>query len=155
MAPSGPHRTGPPGAEKVDTWIHESRTPNTVSWMRERLWLVAATLIFGTLDLVVHGLNPVLLTVDVSLLFLARFPTAVALWAAAVAGEARADEPREPTAPDPRTLVDEAHAVGEKVTYHADGDPERISPTVRRTAYRVVQESLTNARKHAPGWWVG
>lgn len=59
--------------------------------------------------------------------------------------------PAEPTAPDPRTLVAEAHAVGETVTYVADGDPERISPTVRRTAYRVVQESLTNARKHAPG----
>ena len=66
-------------------------------------------------------------------------------------GPAGPGRPAEPTAPDPRTLVAEARAVGETVTYVADGDPERISPTVRRTAYRVVQESLTNARKHAPG----
>jgi signal transduction histidine kinase len=67
------------------------------------------------------------------------------------AGEARATRPDEHAAPDPATLVAEARAVGEQVGYATDGDPERISPTVRRTAYRVVQESLTNARKHAPG----
>jgi signal transduction histidine kinase len=67
------------------------------------------------------------------------------------AGEARAGRPEEPVAPDPMTLVAEARAAGEKVAYTADGDPTGISPTVRRTAYRVVQESLTNARKHAPG----
>jgi signal transduction histidine kinase len=65
--------------------------------------------------------------------------------------QTRPAQPQEPVAPDPGTLVVEARTVGEKVTYHADGDPERISPTVRRTAYRVVQESLTNARKHSPG----
>jgi signal transduction histidine kinase len=59
--------------------------------------------------------------------------------------------PAQPGAPDPRTLVAEARAVGETISYATDGDPERISPTVGRTAYRVVQESLTNARKHAPG----
>ncbi|MDQ2588287.1 sensor histidine kinase [Saccharothrix yanglingensis] len=66
-------------------------------------------------------------------------------------GEVTAGAPAEPTAPDPRTLVDEARAVGERVSYSAGGVPGRVSPTVRRTAYRVVQESLTNARKHAPG----
>lgn len=65
--------------------------------------------------------------------------------------EARAAQPTEPTTPDPRALVDEARAVGETISYVIDGDPGQISPTVRRTAYRVVQESLTNARKHAPG----
>ena len=64
---------------------------------------------------------------------------------------ARPGHPAEPAVPDPRTLVADARAAGEKVVYSAEGDPERISPTVRRTAYRVVQESLTNARKHAPG----
>ncbi|HEX6353430.1 sensor histidine kinase [Actinophytocola sp.] len=67
------------------------------------------------------------------------------------AGEARAAPPTEPSTPDPRTLVDEARAAGETVSYVAHGAPGRISPTVQRTAYRVVQESLTNARKHAPG----
>ena len=65
--------------------------------------------------------------------------------------QARTAQPAEPAAPDPRTLVDEARAVGETISYVTDGAPEQISPTVRRTAYRVVQESLTNARKHAPG----
>ncbi|HWO62061.1 MAG TPA: histidine kinase, partial [Umezawaea sp.] len=65
--------------------------------------------------------------------------------------EAPAAAPAQPAVPDPRTLVAEARAVGETISYAADGDPGRISPTVGRTAYRVVQESLTNARKHAPG----
>jgi len=30
-------------------------------------------------------------------------------------------------------------------------DPDSIPPSLSRTAYRVVQEGLTNARKHAPG----
>jgi signal transduction histidine kinase len=32
-----------------------------------------------------------------------------------------------------------------------DGDPAQPSPVVARTAYRIVQEALTNVRKHAPG----
>ncbi|HEX2132259.1 MAG TPA: histidine kinase [Actinophytocola sp.] len=67
------------------------------------------------------------------------------------AGAARADRPEEPAAPDPATLVAEARAAGEVVSHTREGDPGRISPTVLRTVYRVVQESLTNARKHAPG----
>ncbi|MBP2328431.1 DNA-binding CsgD family transcriptional regulator [Kibdelosporangium banguiense] len=31
------------------------------------------------------------------------------------------------------------------------GDPIPLSPVVGRTAHRIVQESLTNIRKHAPG----
>ncbi|WP_440902373.1 sensor histidine kinase, partial [Actinosynnema sp.] len=68
-----------------------------------------------------------------------------------VGGPARPACPERPPAPDPRALVAEARAVGESVSCHVDGDPGRIEPTVLRTAYRVVQESLTNARKHAPG----
>lgn len=30
-------------------------------------------------------------------------------------------------------------------------DPERLSTATSRTAYRIVQEALTNVRKHAPG----
>ncbi|MEQ3553893.1 histidine kinase [Pseudonocardia nematodicida] len=37
------------------------------------------------------------------------------------------------------------------VRLDVDGDPAGISPTVARTAYRIVQESLTNVGKHAPG----
>ncbi|MFD0537774.1 sensor histidine kinase [Actinomadura luteofluorescens] len=31
------------------------------------------------------------------------------------------------------------------------GDPRALSTTVELSAYRIVQEALTNARRHAPG----
>jgi signal transduction histidine kinase len=49
------------------------------------------------------------------------------------------------------TLVAESESVGVPVNLVEDGNPERTSPAVGRTAYRIVQESLTNIRKHAPG----
>ncbi|EMD22763.1 sensor histidine kinase [Amycolatopsis azurea] len=52
---------------------------------------------------------------------------------------------------DPATLVAESASVGIPTELAVHGDPGRISPTVARTAYRVVQEALTNVRKHAPG----
>ncbi|MEU4425760.1 histidine kinase [Actinoplanes sp. NPDC024001] len=58
-----------------------------------------------------------------------------------------------PAAADPglAALVDESRTVGLPVRLTEDGDPAPVAPTVRRTLYRVVQESLTNVRKHAPG----
>lgn len=53
--------------------------------------------------------------------------------------------------PDLSTLVAESESVGVPVELREDGNPARTSPTVGRTAYRIVQESLTNIRKHAPG----
>jgi signal transduction histidine kinase len=52
---------------------------------------------------------------------------------------------------DLSTLVSESESVGIPVNLIEDGDPENTSPTVGRTAFRIVQESLTNIRKHAPG----
>lgn len=62
------------------------------------------------------------------------------------------EEPRQPRLADVTRLVTEAVDAGEKVTYTSDL-PEGAEPRdqVRRTAYRVVQEGLTNTRKHAPG----
>ncbi len=54
-------------------------------------------------------------------------------------------------ADDPATLVAESASVGIPTELTVLGTPGRISPTVARTAYRVVQEALTNIRKHAPG----
>ncbi|MBN0048379.1 histidine kinase [Streptomyces actuosus] len=64
----------------------------------------------------------------------------------------------EPMAPQPSLadvpkLVDEARAAGQKVDFHNElagheANPPR--PQSERTVYRVVQEGLTNARKHAP-----
>jgi signal transduction histidine kinase len=48
-------------------------------------------------------------------------------------------------------LVAESTAVGTPVEMVQEGDPALASPVVGRTAYRVVREALTNARKHAPG----
>ncbi|MCD2186829.1 sensor histidine kinase [Actinomycetospora soli] len=50
-----------------------------------------------------------------------------------------------------RTLVEESRAVGLDVTCTEHGDPSSLTPTVARTLVRVVQEALSNARKHARG----
>jgi signal transduction histidine kinase len=49
-------------------------------------------------------------------------------------------------------LVDESRAAGTSVQYvdHL-GDPAGVPPGLGRTVFRVVQEGLTNARKHAAG----
>jgi signal transduction histidine kinase len=55
---------------------------------------------------------------------------------------------------DPAALADlaaESESVGVPVDLALSGDPASVSPTIARTAYRVVQEALTNVRKHAPG----
>lgn len=64
-------------------------------------------------------------------------------------GGARTLSPAEPG--DPARLVEESRSVGVATELVVDGDPARVSPTVARTAYRLVQEALTNVRKHAPG----
>jgi signal transduction histidine kinase len=53
--------------------------------------------------------------------------------------------------PDLSALLAESQSVGVPVAYVEEGEPMLVSPVVGRTAYRVVQEALTNVRKHAPG----
>jgi signal transduction histidine kinase len=53
--------------------------------------------------------------------------------------------------PDLSALVAESASVGVPVELVEEGDAPSASPVVGRTAYRVVQEALTNVRKHAPG----
>jgi signal transduction histidine kinase len=48
-------------------------------------------------------------------------------------------------------LVDGAREAGTSVRLTVQGDAAGFSPGVDLTAYRVVQEALTNARRHAPG----
>ncbi|MFI6693528.1 sensor histidine kinase [Streptomyces sp. NPDC050433] len=61
--------------------------------------------------------------------------------------------PPQPTMADLKALVDEARAAGQTVDFRTEDSSESESPRpqLQRTAYRVVQEGLTNARKHAPG----
>ena len=51
-------------------------------------------------------------------------------------------------------LVEDARSAGQPVTFRpgeVTKAAETVKPHVQRTAYRIVQEGLTNARKHAPG----
>ncbi|WP_279583377.1 sensor histidine kinase [Fodinicola feengrottensis] len=53
--------------------------------------------------------------------------------------------------PDLSALVADSATAGIRVSLDESGNPLMISPAVGRTAYRVVQEALTNVHKHAPG----
>ncbi|HET6508552.1 MAG TPA: histidine kinase [Baekduia sp.] len=65
---------------------------------------------------------------------------------------AEAVEPPQPTLCDVPALVEESRAAGARVDLEVDvPDAEALPSAVGRTAYRIVQEGLTNARKHAPG----
>jgi signal transduction histidine kinase len=48
-------------------------------------------------------------------------------------------------------LVDESRAAGLRVRLTVGGARRALSATTERTAYRIVQEALTNVMKHAPG----
>jgi signal transduction histidine kinase len=48
-----------------------------------------------------------------------------------------------------RELLDQARAAGLEVSYTLTGTPRPLSEGAELAAYRVVQESLTNTRKHA------
>lgn len=58
----------------------------------------------------------------------------------------------QPTAADIPALVERAVASGEQVRWTQEPDGlETIPPAVGYAGYRVVQEALTNSRRHAPG----
>ncbi|MFN2560568.1 MAG: sensor histidine kinase [Jatrophihabitans sp.] len=65
-------------------------------------------------------------------------------------------EDADPTAPLPGSLdlpslIEGFRSAGADVSSTIDGDLDRLPNTVGLAAYRIVQESLTNAVKHAPG----
>ncbi|MGC4748368.1 sensor histidine kinase [Micromonospora sp. DT201] len=63
-----------------------------------------------------------------------------------------ADAPPGQTLADLPRLVEEARAAGQQIEVDDPlGPPVEVPPTVGRTAYRIAQEALTNARKHAAG----
>jgi signal transduction histidine kinase len=60
-------------------------------------------------------------------------------------------QPPQPTIADLGRLVEESRGAGMDVSFKNALPVEPVSPMLGRTVYRVVQEALTNARKHAPG----
>jgi signal transduction histidine kinase len=55
-----------------------------------------------------------------------------------------------PTASEIPALVDQARAGGLAVELHTRGDLSRIPPSVGFALYRIAQEALANAARHAP-----
>ncbi|MFF3441388.1 sensor histidine kinase [Streptosporangium sp. NPDC002721] len=66
------------------------------------------------------------------------------------AGPEESERP-QPDLADLARLVAEARATGGRVELTGPPEGPAPPPVVGRTAYRIVQEALTNARKHAPG----
>jgi signal transduction histidine kinase len=65
---------------------------------------------------------------------------------------ARSDSrPPTPTLDDLEQLVAEARAAGATISFSITGTLSRVPAIVSREGYRIVQESLTNAARHAPG----
>jgi signal transduction histidine kinase len=60
-------------------------------------------------------------------------------------------QPPQPTLADLAALVEESRAAGMRITARIELGDAAPTAAVGRTAYRIAQEGLTNARKHAPG----
>ncbi|MBM7440041.1 sensor histidine kinase [Streptomyces sp. HB132] len=62
----------------------------------------------------------------------------------------------QPTLVTLDALIDESRSAGMEVMLdNSVADPAQAPPATGRTVYRIAQEALTNARKHAPGAPVG
>jgi signal transduction histidine kinase len=120
-------------------------------------------------DLVGHGLAAVMLQVTSARHVLRRDPGAAeeALRTAEEAGRRSMHELRGtvallrsddetaiaaplPSASDIRTLVEDARDGGLSVQLHVRGDPSLIPAGVGVALYRIAQEALANAARHAP-----
>ncbi len=56
-----------------------------------------------------------------------------------------------PSVEDLPALVERVHDAGLRASYESHGDLSRVPPALGLGLFRIVQESLTNVTKHAPG----
>ncbi|MGV9313344.1 sensor histidine kinase [Streptomyces sp. NPDC003691] len=82
---------------------------------------------------------------------LAAVGAAAAAAAAAAAGSAPGGQDGGPSIADVECLVGQSRQAGMVVEYTVHGEARGYAPEVEQTAYRVVQEALTNVHKHAAG----
>ncbi|MEU5983383.1 histidine kinase [Streptomyces sp. NPDC047434] len=66
-------------------------------------------------------------------------------------GHTTADSPPSPVLRDVHELVEQAREAGQQVELQVSGGAEQAPASHRLALYRLVQEGLTNARKHAAG----
>lgn len=84
----------------------------------------------------------------------AEEPERLAAVAAAASARVRAAEDAAlagPSLEELGELVEQSRAAGMAVELSLEGEERSYAAPVERTAYRVVQEALTNVHKHAPG----
>lgn len=74
-----------------------------------------------------------------------------AVGVAAAAAASRAADDEGPCLAELEELVGQSAAAGMVVALSVEGDVRSYAPLVEQTAYRVVQEALTNVHKHAAG----
>ncbi|MEU0387473.1 sensor histidine kinase [Streptomyces chartreusis] len=74
-----------------------------------------------------------------------------AVGVAAAAAASRAVDDEGPCLAEIEELVGQSAAAGMVVDLTVEGDARSYAPEVEQTAYRVVQEALTNVHKHAAG----
>ncbi|MFI8220124.1 sensor histidine kinase [Streptomyces sp. NPDC085932] len=74
-----------------------------------------------------------------------------AVGAAAAAAASRVADDEGPSLAEIEELVGQSAAAGMVVDLSVEGDVRSYAPEVEQTAYRVVQEALTNVHKHAAG----
>ncbi|MEV4329899.1 histidine kinase [Streptomyces sp. NPDC049597] len=78
-------------------------------------------------------------------------PVPLAAVGAAAAAAAAAAAEDGPCLADIEVLVGESRQAGMVVDFTVQGEARGYAPEVEQTAYRVVQEALTNVHKHAAG----
>ncbi|WP_078940818.1 sensor histidine kinase [Streptomyces cellulosae] len=67
------------------------------------------------------------------------------------AGPGAAPDSPQPTLARLDALIDNTRAAGLEVVVDIEGDTPAYAPGVELSAYRIVQEALSNALRHAPG----